>query len=213
MDKVKNIKVWDIVVRLFHWLLVLLFIVSYLTGEEQDALPIPIHVYSGYAIIGLLLIRIIWGVIGGQHARFRDFIYSPSTVLAYLRALKQGNPKRYLGHNPAGGYMIIAMLVMLTGTTMSGLKCYAEEGYGPLAESNTVTFISAAYADDDDDDEEHSDGEEFWEEVHEFFVTMTLLLVFLHIMGVILSSKRHKENLVRAMITGKKVIDNKKDFD
>lgn len=203
MSQTEEIKVWDIVVRLFHWSLVILFITSYLTGEEQESLSVPIHIYSGYAIIVLLVIRLVWGIVGSQHARFKDFIYRPSSFVNYLKSMKSGNSQRYLGHNPAGGYMVLALLFMLVGATFSGLKLYGEEGHGPLANAEGIVLISAAQA-DEDYDEKHGEAEEFWEEIHEFFVNMTLFLVIVHIIGVIVSSRLHKENLAKAMITGKK---------
>jgi cytochrome b len=197
--------VWDIVIRLFHWSLVILFVTSYLTGEEETI----IHVYSGYAIIGLLFIRIIWGFIGSQYARFSDFIYKPATTIKYLNSLKTENPEHYTGHNPAGGYMVIALLIMLLVTTFSGLKLYGTEGHGPLANNqfDTISLITAAKADDEyGEHDDESEEEEFWDNVHEFAVNATLFLVFIHILGIFVSSRMHNENLVKAMITGKKEI-------
>jgi len=212
MSKLKSpgeIKVWDIFIRIFHWSLVLLFTLAYLTGEEETSW----HAYFGYAIGILLILRFIWGFIGTQYARFGNFIYSPSTVIAYLKSLLSGKPKHYLGHNPAGATMVFALLFMLSMTTFSGLKAYAAEGYGPLAINIDVTLIAVALADDDDDNDDkgwRKEGkeDEFWEEIHEFTANFTLLLVFMHILGVIVSSKLHKENLVKAMITGKKAQQN-----
>jgi cytochrome b len=199
MKETQTFYVWDIIIRLFHWSLLILFTTSYLTGEEETI----IHIYSGYAIISLLFIRIIWGFIGSQHARFSDFIYRPSTTIKYLKSLKTEKPERFTGHNPAGGYMVIALLIMLLVTTFSGLKLYGTEGHGPLANNqfDTISLISAAKADDEHGEHEE---EEFWEEVHEFAVNTTLFLVFIHILGVFVSGRMHNENLVKAMITGKK---------
>lgn len=201
-----EIKVWDIAVRVFHWTLVVAFVTSYLTGGEET----PVHFYSGYTIIGLIVFRIIWGFIGSRHARFSDFVYAPKAVLDYLKSLRTASPRHYLGHNPAGGWMILALLASLTLTTASGLKVYGLEGYGPLAQSAPdIAVITAAQADDDEHDAsgEH-DGdeaaEELWEEIHEFFANLTLALVIVHILGVIVSSKLHGENLARAMVTGRK---------
>ncbi len=200
MEK-QQVVVWDTGVRVFHWSIVTLFVISYLTGDELET----VHAYSGYAIISLLLFRIVWGFVGGKHARFSDFVRSPSTAIAYLKSMKAGNPKRYLGHNPAGGIMVLLLLGSLSLLTFTGLKAYAEEGHGPLA-GVEVLLISTAYADDDDEGEKSGKEkkDEFWEEVHEFMGNFLLVLIFLHVAGVKISSKIEGENLVKAMISGKK---------
>lgn len=207
-----EIRVWDPLVRIFHWSLVLTFTIGYLTGEEESNL----HIYAGYAVLGLITFRVAWGFIGTRYARFSDFVGSPEMVIQYLKGLVANKPKHYIGHNPAGGWMVIVMLISLFVVSVSGLKVYAiEEGLGPLAgESTTLTIISPAYADDDDDSEygknenghgEDEEGEEFWEEIHEASANFMLFLVFLHIAGVIVAGRLHDENLVKAMLTGKKI--------
>jgi cytochrome b len=203
----ERVYVWDKFVRVFHWSLVAVFAVSYLTGEDESDL----HIYSGYAMVSLVLARILWGFVGTRYARFKDFVKSPRTVLAYARSLRDGNPKHYLGHNPLGGAMVVTMLLTLLLVGYSGLKLYAvEEGKGPLAQAPAVSLISQAYADDDDEHERAHGGmsayseadEEFWEEVHEVAVNLMILLVILHVAGVFFSSRVHKEALVPAMWTG-----------
>jgi cytochrome b len=201
MEKKKEVKVWDVLVRLFHWSLVTAFIIAYFTGEEESSW----HINAGYTVLGLISFRIIWGFVGTQHARFSDFIYAPKQIIQYLKDSNAKKSKHYLGHNPAGGAMVVLLLISLFTVSISGLKVYAiEEGRGPLASANEITMISSSYADEHEDDEE---GEEFWEETHEIATYFTLLLIFLHILGVIVSSKLHNENLIKAMITGKKNID------
>jgi cytochrome b len=194
----QEIRVWDLLVRIFHWSLVVGFAISYLTGEEENDL----HIYAGYAVLGLITFRVLWGFIGTRHARFSDFVFSPAVVAQYLKGLVYNKPKRYIGHNPAGGWMVVVMLICLFVVTVSGLKVYAiEEGLGPLAdETSELAIIRSAYADDGNDEE----AEEFWEEIHEASSNIMLLLIFLHIAGVIVSSRLHKENLVKSMFTGKK---------
>ncbi len=219
----EEIRVWDPLVRIFHWSLVLAFAVAYLSGEEES----DIHIYSGYIILGLLVFRLLWGFFGTRFARFSDFVYSPQAVIKYTKDLFSGSPKHYLGHNPAGGAMIIALLLSLIVVTYSGLKVYAiEEGAGPLAmQAVDISPIKSAYADDDDDEyEEHGergeheadedgehegdeDGEEFWEEIHEASANFVLFLVALHIVGVFVAGRLHNENLVKAMITGNKKVE------
>jgi cytochrome b len=199
----KPIRVWDLFVRIFHWSLVGLVAISYLSGEFE----FEIHSYSGYAIFSLVLLRVIWGVVGSKYARFKNFVYSPSNVMAYLKSIVTGNPKRFLGHNPAGGLMVLALLTVLGTTTLSGMKLYAiEEGEGPFASNVQISLVSQAYADSDEGEhhDEEKDGEEFWEEVHETSINLLMLLILLHVLGVVLASKQHKENLARAMVTGDK---------
>ena len=204
-----QIRVWDPLVRIFHWSLVLAFAVAYLSGDEESNL----HIYSGYVVLGLITFRVLWGLIGTRYARFGNFVTSPKTVIQYLKSLVAGKPEHYIGHNPAGGWMIIALLVCLFIVSVSGLKVYAiEEGLGPLAgEIPALTLISPARADDDDDDhgnhekdKKGEDEEEFWEELHEVASNVMLLLIFLHISGVIISGRLHNEQLVKAMLTGNK---------
>ena len=209
MNEKNLIPVWDILVRVFHWSLVLAFTVAYLTEDDFE----EFHIDAGYVVLGLISFRVLWGFVGSRYARFSDFIYSPSEIKAYLSSLLTKNPKHYLGHNPAGGVMVIALLVSLFATTLSGVKVYGVQGYGPLAD-NTVEFsiISKAHAHGDNEHEDEKEGikkveseeEEFWEEIHEFFSNFTLILIFLHIAGVVVASRLHGENLVRAMFTGKK---------
>lgn len=213
IDIKKNIKVWDAAVRIFHWSLVLFFALALISGDDAEGL----HALSGYVICGLLIFRIIWGFIGTRYARFSDFIYDPGEITAYLSGFLSGRSKYYLGHNPAGGLMIVVLLLSLSATCWTGLKTYGAEGHGPLAAieaSGGISFVSTAYADSDDDDryegkrskksKKHSKGEEFWEEIHEFFVGFTIFLVIVHILGVVVTTLFHREPLIRAMITGRK---------
>lgn len=186
----QEVRVWDPLVRLFHWSLVLAFAVAYLSGEGDDEW-IRLHELSGYAVAGLVLFRLLWGFVGTRHARFSDFVFSPATVLAYTRDLLRGQARRYLGHNPLGGAMVVALLIMLTLATFTGLIAYGagEQAGGPLAPWLGRADPWAAEA---------------FEEIHEFSANATLALVALHIAGVIVSSLLHRENLVRAMFTGRK---------
>jgi len=206
----KEVRVWDPLVRIFHWGLVLAFSVAYLSGDEENSL----HIYSGYVVLGLIAFRVLWGLVGSRYARFSNFVYSPGTVIQYLKDLLAKKPEHYTGHNPAGGAMVIAMLLCLFIVSVSGLKVYAiEDGLGPLAgESPALTVMSPAYADEEDEHGKNENGygedeeaEEFWEEIHEVSSNLMLLLIFLHITGVIVSARLHDEHLVKAMFTGKKV--------
>ncbi len=199
----REIRVWDPLIRIFHWSLVLAFGIAYLSGDEENNL----HLYAGYAVFALIGFRILWGLIGTRFARFSNFVYSPGSVIKYIKDSVAGRPKHYIGHNPAGGVMIIALLLSLGGVTYSGLKVYAiEEGAGPLAQQSTeISFIKSAHA-DADEHEEHEE-EEFWEEIHEASANFVLFLVILHIAGVFIVGRLHDENLVKGMITGNKKVE------
>ncbi len=207
MNHENTIRVWDIPTRIFHWSLVISFTIAYLTTEDDNIW----HIYSGYIVLGLVAFRLLWGFAGPEYARFSNFVCGPQEVLQYLRGLASGEPKRYIGHNPAGGWMIVALLASLLLVTVSGLKLYAvEEGLGPLAGVTAdLSVIRASHAngdnhEDEDDHEKEDEEEEFWEEIHELSTNLTLLLIFLHVAGVLVSGRIHHENLVKAMITGKK---------
>ncbi|MEQ1546923.1 cytochrome b/b6 domain-containing protein [Methyloglobulus sp.] len=220
----KTLRVWDPVVRIGHWTLVIAFFTAYFTEDDF----MDLHVWAGYVVTAYLLIRILWGFVGGKYARFSNFIYSPSQIIGCLKNLITRKPQHYIGHNPAGGAMVVALLLSLAATTLTGLKLYAvEDNKGPFAVSATqaqthiqsTSLISVANAADDEDDDEKSErngnerridkeGEEFWEELHEVFANLTLLLVFLHILGVAVSSYIDKEKLVKVMLTGKKDVDD-----
>ncbi|MBL1265066.1 cytochrome b/b6 domain-containing protein [Methylomicrobium sp. RS1] len=217
----RTVKVWDPLVRIGHWTLVIAFFTAYLTEDDFLAQ----HVWAGYIVSAYVLVRLVWGVIGSRYARFRSFLYSPAKVFGYLKNLLAGKPQHYIGHNPAGGTMVAALLICLAGTAVTGMKLYAvEENAGPFAvaaqlmPTHSFSLVENANAEDDDENKVHKDlnfghkvdkqAEEFWEEWHETFANLTLALVFLHILGVIVSSVIDKEKLVKAMLSGKKEIDD-----
>jgi cytochrome b len=203
MSDTQEIKVWDIAVRLFHWSLVVSFFVAYLSGEDEDSL---LHIYAGYVVCGLMPFRILWGFVGTKHARFWDFIYGPATTFSYLKSLLAGKPLHYLGHNPLGGWMVIFLLACLFAVSWSGLEAYANEGKGPLAHTDLILTKNAYAHGDEHEEDEQEEEHGLWGEVHEALSEFTLALVFVHIFGVIIASIAHRENLVRAMITGRKII-------
>lgn len=166
------VKVWDPFVRVFHWSLATLFLVAYVTGDEAE----KVHIAAGYVIAGLIALRVVWGFVGPAHARFANFVRPPRQVLSYLRDMALVRAPRHLGHNPAGGAMIVALLVMLAGTGITG-----------------VMMTTDAYW-----------GAQWVEEVHEAFANLTVGLVVFHVLGVLLASFAHGENLIKSMITGRK---------
>lgn len=177
------IKVWDPVVRIFHWTLVFFFFIAYLTDDDW----MTVHSYAGYIVGVIVSLRLIWGIIGTRHARFSDFVTTPGKTMDYIKQLLRGNAKRYIGHNPAGAAMIVLLLISISLTVISGMALFATEGLGPLAE----TFFAGW-------------SKDLLEEVHELISNFTLFLVFAHVAGVLLSSLLHRENLVKSMITGLK---------
>lgn len=184
-DSADQVRVWDAFVRIFHWAVVVLFAVAYVT--EDDLLQV--HVWAGYGVGALVLLRIVWGFIGSRHARFSDFVAGPARVRSYLADLLRFRGHRYLGHSPAGGAMVIALLVMLLLIVGSGIALYAaRNGLGPL-----VDFIPR-----------NRPTARTIEGVHEFLANVTLVLVGVHIFGVLLASLVHGENLIRSMISGRK---------
>lgn len=171
-----RIKVWDPIVRVFHWSLVAFFVFSYLTGDEWKSA----HLLSGYVVGGLIAARLVWGLVGSHHARFVNFVYSPRTIVSFLGDTARLRAKRYIGHNPAGGAMVVALLVMVTGIVTTGYMMTTDAYWGI----------------------------EWVEDAHEIFVNLTLGLIVLHVGGVVLASLEHRENLVRSMFTGHKRLDN-----
>jgi cytochrome b len=203
------VEVWDPLVRIFHWSLALGFLVAYVS---EDLLTL--HVWAGYLVGGLLLFRVVRGFIGPRRARFVDFVYPPAAVWRYLVDLVAFRARRHLGHSPAGGAMVLALLAVLLLTVASGLQLYAvEENAGPLA-GITTTIPQAAAPDLASDEAGEAEGRRerrrrggVWEEVHEVMANLAMALVVLHIAGVLLASVVHGENLTAAMITGRKRAD------
>jgi len=168
----RQVLVWDLPVRVFHWLMALSFAGAWLTAEsERWRLA---HVTLGYTLAGLVVFRLVWGLIGTRHARFASFVRGPGAVMRYLRSLVAGRPEHHTGHNPAGGWAIVLLLLMPVGIVASGWAIYNDVGGGWL------------------------------EEAHEVLASGMLALVGVHVAAVLLSSVLHGENLVRSMITGRK---------
>jgi cytochrome b len=206
MNAAAVVKVWDPVVRVGHWLLVAFFATAYITGEGDFS---ELHNYAGYGVLGVVTLRLLWGFAGTRYARFAEFLRGPRETLAYLRSFAAGRPAHYLGHNPAGGYMIVLLLAMLLLTVWTGLETYGAQGKGPLAKGLPVAAaVAPAYAAGGERSRvkrRRGAAERFWKDLHEGFANVTLLLVLLHVAGAIAASVVHRENLVGAMITGCKL--------
>lgn len=216
MEHCQSIKVWDIAIRVFHWALVVCLALAFISSENI----LNLHVVFGYSVLLLVIFRITYGFVGTKYARFSDFLYRPAQITDYLKGLLIGRPKHYIGHNPAGGIMIVILLFCLLALTLTGLKAYGVKGHGPLAK-HEISFMTNAFADSDDkkhhdehesrkrhfpkkDRTEKNEKDEIWEEIHETIAYFTLFFVSIHIMGVLVSSFVHRENLIKAMITGRK---------
>jgi cytochrome b len=185
MHDPKRIRVWDLPTRLFHWLLVAAFTVAFITHDRDTYLDV--HVFAGYLFFGLLLFRLLWGVIGSHYARFGDFVYRWNVVRDYLKSLFTANAQRYLGHNPAGGWAVVAFITLGLVISVSGLLALGgEERHGPLA--GLLSFEQG----------------HLFKGLHEMAGLLMLLLVVVHILGVVVESVLHRENLIAAMISGHK---------
>lgn len=168
----RKVFVWDAPVRLFHWLMVLCFAGAYVTAESEHWRML--HVTLGYTMAGLVGFRIIWGLIGSRHARFSAFVRGPAAVTRYLRSILRGRPEHHTGHNPAGAWAIVALLVLTLAVAASGWAAYNDVAGEWLAE------------------------------LHEAAANLMLAIVGLHVGGVLLGSWLHRENLVATMISGRK---------
>ncbi|HWK79993.1 MAG TPA: cytochrome b/b6 domain-containing protein [Thermomicrobiales bacterium] len=168
----ETVRVWDPFVRIFHWSLVGLFVFAFATGDKIEWL----HIRVGYAIAALVVLRIVWGFVGTRHARFSDFVRSPGEITTYSGQVLRGRAPRHLGHNPVGGAMVVALLVMIAGIAATGFAMTTDAFW----------------------------GSQWVEDLHKGLVYTTIGLIVLHVAGVIFSSLEHGENLVKAMVTGRK---------
>ena len=166
----ERILVWDLPTRLFHWLLAASFAGAWLTAESERWRDV--HVTLGYTFAGLIAFRLLWGLIGSRYARFSSFVTGPGPVKRYLLSILRLRPEHHVGHNPAGGWAVLALLGLGLATALSGYATYNDY------------------------------GGDWLEELHEGAAGAMLGLVFVHVGAVLLSSLIHRENLVRAMWNG-----------
>jgi len=183
-----KVLVWDLPLRLFHWLLVALVVVS-VVSVNIGGNAMQIHLLSGYTVLALLLFRILWGFLGSTHARFASFVRSPGYAFAYLRALRRGESSQHLGHNPAGAWSVVLMLAVIliqAGTGLFANDDIATEG--PLAKllskdvSDRITGI------------------------HQLNAKLLFALIALHLSAVAFYVLGKRENLVKPMFTGFKEV-------
>ncbi len=180
----REVCIWNLPVRLFHWLLVGSFITAWLTRDDRY---LDIHVFAGYLMGGLILFRLAWGFWGGPYARFRDFAFGWRAARDYMKQVLKRCPPRFIGHNPAGSwgiYMLLGMGLLMAVTGLLALG--GEERHGPFA--GWLDYAQGAMA----------------HELHEWLAWVMLGVVVIHLLGVVVESVLHRENLVASMITGRK---------
>jgi cytochrome b len=172
----------------FHWTLAAAVVTSYATGGEEGFWFV-VHTVSGYVVALLLAFRLAWGLVGSVHSRFTDFVYSGRSVKDYAKQLLRFNPPRFVGHNPLGGWMVILMLAVLTGTVVTGLFSGDDDGGAGIL----LPLIAAP-------------GGEGLKEIHEFFGNFIIVLATIHVFAVFVDWLLTGDNLVKAMITGRKTL-------
>lgn len=183
LDKTATLKVWDLPTRLFHWSLLAGIVACWWTSTENG--DMDWHMRCGYAVLALLLFRLVWGVLGSTTARFSNFVTAPRAVIRYFAGIRKNDPMPHIGHNPAGGWMVLALLG--TALFISGSGLFANDDMmseGPLAHHVGERFSDLATA------------------LHENGFHFLLALVGLHLAAVAFYLLVKKENLVLPMLTG-----------
>lgn len=173
----RRVLVWDLPTRIFHWSLAGSFALAWLTAESERLRDI--HLLAGYSLLGLIAFRLLWGIAGSEHARFASFVRGPLAAVRYLGSLLRGQPEHHAGHNPAGALAVVLLLGLGLATGLTGWASYNELGGEAMA-----------------------DG---LEELHEGLASGMLAVVVIHLVGVLVGSLAHRENLVTAMLTGRKL--------
>ncbi len=171
-----QVRVWDPLVRVAHWTLVTCVLAAWLTAELESEAGRRAHEWLGYGALAVIAVRVVWGWVGPGYARFSDFVRGPAQTMAYARLVAARAEPRYLGHNPLGGWMVIALLTMAIAAGATGWLSVTDRFWG-------VKWV---------------------QELHEALANTLLWLAGFHVAGVIYTSVRHRENLVRAMFTGRK---------
>ncbi len=183
------VPIWDLPVRLFHWSLVVLLVISWTTAEIGGNAMVY-HLWSGYTVLTLVLFRLLWGCWGSTHARFDDFVRGPCAAIRYAQALLHGETPLYPGHNPLGGWMVILLLLALSIQAGTGL--FANDDIfieGPL-----YPWVSKADSD-------------FLTWIHKFNFDILLILIGLHVLAALFYLFGKHQNLILPMLTGHKSMD------
>ncbi len=179
------VKVWDLPTRLFHWTLVALMIGQWLTAEASSTMDW--HARGGYAVLALVLFRLIWGFVGSETARFSDFLRGPGAALEYFQALQRGETPHYFGHNPMGAWSIVALLSLLLIQTGTGL--FANDDI--MTEGPLYAWVSKGTSD-------------WLTTIHKLNFNLLLLVIAVHIAAVLFYLLVKRENLVHPMLSGDK---------
>lgn len=189
-NSVREVRVWDLPVRVFHWLLVALIFTSWLTSEIGGN-AMTYHMWSGYTILALVAFRIAWGFVGSERARFSDFLYGPSAVIRYIKGMMNLDPPHYLGHNPMGGISVVLLLLSVLVQATTGLFANDDIAIeGPLAPKVSGAVSSLLTT------------------VHRYNFYVLLALVCVHIAAALFYLLVKRENLIGAMFTGRKRVAN-----
>jgi cytochrome b len=168
----QTLRVWDLIVRIFHWSLVLSFGTAWFSSDSRG----EFHQWIGLGAAALILVRLVWGFIGTPYAKFTQFVRTPMNVARYVSDIIKGKEARYIGHNPAGGFMVLALLLGVAATALTGWLMTTDAYY----------------------------GDDAMQTLHSLSANAMVLLIVVHVSGVIHASYRHKENLVASMINGNK---------
>lgn len=189
VDKNKDVLIWDIPTRLFHWLLVIGFGLQWLTGRFLDD-AIDWHFYIGYSLLGLILFRIIWGFVGTQYAKFTQFLSSPKAAIHYSKTLHKKQSPVHATHNPLGGWVVVIMLFLIGLQAISGLfvsdEIFSEGPYYSVASSNVKDAMAF---------------------IHFNLFDVLIGIAALHILAVLVYQLYKKQHLIQAMFHGKKSVD------
>ena len=183
-------RVWDPLVRLTHWTIAAAVLLNGLIIEDESLA----HIWIGYVAFAMLILRLIWGVIGAEEARFTSFPPNPRAALAHIADLLAGRRRHHRSHNPLGAVMVYALWGTLLVVSVTGVML--ESAPFPVAEASSNG--DDAY----EEDEDNEGNEEVIEEVHETAANILLALAALHVAGVALETRLSGLNLVRAMVTG-----------
>jgi len=178
------IPVWDPLVRLLHWTLAGAIAIAW-TSTLDVGVPAAWHEPAGYTAMACVAARLLWGAVGGRHARFGGFVKGPRATVRYARQVLKGTAPRHVGHNPLGGWMVVALLLTVAGITLTGWLQTTDRYW----------------------------GSEPLEQVHTTLAWALLGLVALHVAGVVVTGRHQRENLVKAMVDGRKMPASGRDID
>lgn len=181
-----SVAVWDLPVRLFHWALVVLIVFSYVAIKTDQ---IERHIFSGKLILSLILFRILWGFVGSETARFSSFLTGPATTFGYFLDLIRGRARRYLGHNPMGAWSALALILLI------GLQA----GAGLFATDDIMTDGPLKYLVSDKVSARLTT-------LHKYGENVLMALIILHLLAVLFYVVFKKDNLIKAMVTGRKTV-------